>query len=542
MSRTKTLTKYFVKNALDEMFNSNGKMKPIVKMALMILLIMLVSIPFSAMVGMYYPTLKLVNQEGMIIAMLLSSGVFITFFFGVYTILNIFYFSNDVEQLLPLPFKPNEIIFGKFITVYINMLLYSFMLIVPLTVYGVMSGGGILYYLYMVIAIIIIPIVPIVVATIVSMILMRFTHLSKHKDAFKMISGCISLILVVVFNFFMQGSGDNNEDYLVTSLREGDNSLIGKASGYMIINKFINIALVNSDKASGFLYILLAIVLSICIYGIFYIISGKIYFKGIIGISESYSKRESILDKGKTSKLLRRNSPIKALVLRDIKIIFRTPQFFMNSVAMLLYMPAIFGVMFFANGSIDEIKGFIQSMPTNGIVLAASFIIAAIFISAGGAGICALSREGKDFIISKYIPVDYRNQLKSKIISSLAINESITVILIAFMIYLGIKPGLLILSAIVIITTVGLITMIGLFIDFKSPKLDWEDEKALMKNNFSPVIIMVIMMVIGIILLIISFFVHYLIMFLIILLVNTFMIWFCYNRLLVLAEKIYNDN
>ena len=56
------------------------------------------------------------------------------------------------------------------------------------------------------------------------------------------------------------------------------------------------------------------------------------------------------------------------------------------------------------------------------ILLAVLFLVTALFISAGAAGITAVSREGKDIVIAKYIPVEYKIQLYAKIISSLCIN------------------------------------------------------------------------------------------------------------------------
>ncbi len=539
MSRYGTLTKYFLKSALGEMFNSS-KIKASVSAVLMISVILLISLPFAGGVVAMYPTLKLINQEGMIIATLLNAGMLMIFFFGIYTILNIFYFSSDVEQLLPMPFKPREIIFSKFIAVYINMLMYSFILILPLIAYGVLSKASIIYYLYSIIIVFLVPILPIVVASIICMVLMRFTNMTKHKDGFKMLASCISLIAIIIFNVFMQDSG-NEGDKLTDLLREGDNSLIGKVNGYIILNKFFNIALLHTNELKGFLYLFLGIILCLCIYGIFYIIGGKIYFKGIIGGTETYSKGHKILEKKNPNDLLKTKSTMYALVIKDIKILLRTPQFFINSVAVLFYLPAILLITAVSDGGIIEIRNLINSIPSNSIILAVAFIIVAITISSGGAGLYALSREGKDFEVSKYIPVSFETHLKSKIVSSLIVNELMALIILGFMIYLRLEIAIMILSTIVVIVTIAFVTIIGLFIDFKSPKLDWDDEKALMKNNISPLIIMLIMVLMGIGILILSFFVSYIVLFLLIIFVDVFCFWFIYNRLLVLADKIYNN-
>ena len=230
--------------------------------------------------------------------------------------------------------------------------------------------------------------------------------------------------------------------------------------------------------------------------------------------------------------------------MRDIKIIFRTPQFFINCIALLLYMPAIFGVMLFSNGGITELSKLIGSTNSwDSRILALIFIAVSMFISSGGAGVTALSREGKDFMVSKYIPVSYEVHLISKIISSLCINEICAVIITAVLIALGIKPLLLTVGAIIAISAVVLITLIGIYFDFKSPKLDWDDEKTIMKNNWMPLLIMTIMLIMGGTLFVIAIFIKSsIIMFILIMTIIGVSSYIFYNRLLILAEKIYSEN
>ena len=542
MHRIKVLTKYFIKDALYENF-SGFKINKWLMVVLMTLIIGIISAPLGMMVSFLYEPLKSLGQEAMVIAFILLIGGSITFFFGVYTIMNVFFFSNDIEHLLPMPFSSREIVFGKFTAVMVNMTVYSLMLIVPLVIYGIKSEATVAYYCYMLIVIIIVPIFPMIIASIICITLMRFGNITKHKDAFKMITGCLSLILVVVFNIFTQGGGVENST-IVDALGEGENSIIGKITGIFITNNFLSHGLINNDSFKGLLYMGLAILISLSFLIAFYIIGGKLYLKGIIGISESYSRRENILKSKGTDKLIKRSTPLKALVMKDLKIILRTPQFFINCIAILFYMPAIFGVMLFSNGGITELSKLIESTNTwDSRILALIFIAVSMFISSGGAGVTALSREGKDFMVSKYIPVSYEVHLESKIISSLCINEICAVIITAVLIALGIKPLLLIVGVIIAISAVALITLMGMYFDFKSPKLDWDDEKTIMKNNWMPLLIMTIMLIMGGTLFVIAIFIKSsIIMFILIMTIIGVSSYIFYNRLLILAEKIYDEN
>ena len=75
-----------------------------------------------------------------------------------------------------------------------------------------------------------------------------------------------------------------------------------------------------------------------------------------------------------------------------------------------------------SKGQLGHARNLLSSTGTSlyGIAIVVAFIIGTICVMGGGAATTAISREGKDFIVSKYIPVDYKIQLYSKIVSSLS--------------------------------------------------------------------------------------------------------------------------
>ena len=102
--------------------------------------------------------------------MLLSSGVFmagqslghpeivitlsfvasqlIILIFGIFYIISVFYFSNDMSILIPLPIKPGEVLGVKFITILLSEYLIALPMLLPaFIIYGAGSWQGILYWL-----------------------------------------------------------------------------------------------------------------------------------------------------------------------------------------------------------------------------------------------------------------------------------------------------------------------------------------------------------------------------------------------------------
>lgn len=544
MRRLKIITKYFIKSSLEDMFLSSKKIKPIFMAVFILFVVSMISLPFTIMIINGYGFLHAIGQEGILLSIILSIGATVSFFFGIYTIMNILYFSNDIEAILPLPFKSSEIVFGKFIAVLINMYIYTSMLILPLISYGIVSKAGFLFYIYGLIVLLSIPILPMVLASLMCMILMRFTSLSKHKDAFRMFTGCILLILIVGFNFLTSNSGKNmNPQQILNKFSEGNNILMNTMAGIFITNKFSAYGLLYNNQYRGLLNIMISLCLSLIVFIIYYYVGGKLYLKGIIGFSETYSKRENILENGKAFKIIKTNSKLKALVIKDIKILFRTPQFFINCIAMILYMPAVLGVAFLSGG---KLSGYRILLNTNAKWYALTIVIAFIggtaCVMSGGAGATALSREGRDFIVSKYIPVDYKTQLYSKILSSLCINEFGTIIVILGLLILKVSPIIMLLGAIASIGSILLITLFGLYIDFRSPKLEWENEKAMFKNNYMILLIMLIVFILGSGLVVAAIILkNYIIIFVICMIISFGGSAVLYKGLIKNAYKIYNE-
>ena len=72
----------------------------------------------------------------------------IVMFQAILVCTNIFYFSKDLEYILPLPIKPKELLISKFIALIYKI--YIFEIIfggIPIIVYGIYTNASILLYI-----------------------------------------------------------------------------------------------------------------------------------------------------------------------------------------------------------------------------------------------------------------------------------------------------------------------------------------------------------------------------------------------------------
>ena len=110
----------------------------------------------------------IINQPEMVLIISFACAQFMIFLFGIFYILGMFYFSKDVETLVPLPLKPYEVIGGKFAVIMVNEYLTSVpLLLPPIIIYGAGTSQGLLYWLKSVVLIIASPVIPLAVAAVI---------------------------------------------------------------------------------------------------------------------------------------------------------------------------------------------------------------------------------------------------------------------------------------------------------------------------------------------------------------------------------------
>lgn len=544
MSRLGIVTKFFVKNALEQGVN-NGKKKSWILMILLNILVMACfSLPVVVITTSLYEPFKAIGQEGYIVTLILVIGSAVASFFGIFSVLNIFYFANDIEIVLPLPFKSSEVIFGKFVALLIEMYIYDLIIVIPLIAYGVMSNAGIIFYLYSFICFILVPIIPMIICIVLSMIIMRLTNLSKHKDAFKTISGVLMLVLVVAFNIYSRNSSSTDStEALQKFIEQGNNSLIDTVGNIFFTSTLGGKAIIYSSELRGLKYMIITLILSLCLFGLLYVVGGNIYYKSIMGLSESYSKRENVLEGKKADKSIKRNSTIRALMSRDFKVMIRTPQFFINCIAMMVYMPLILGIAFFSGNNFSDIEEAFINSNNYGYFFAIVFGFSILAVSGGGSALTAVSREGKDFMISKYIPVPVEEQFKSKLLLSIIVNEAVALVLAIFMIFLGIPITALIIGIIISVLSVGLMAIVEMFLDYRNPKLNWEDPKDIYKKNWFPLLMMILAFVLAGLFALANYVIkNYVIISIAMLAILLVLIFISYKKLEKTAYKFYEES
>jgi ABC-2 type transport system permease protein len=470
-----------------------------IKGILLSILIIVAMIPtmfgIATMIYVGYGMLSQLQQEGLVLGISLSMVSMATFFFSIFYVMSVFYFSKDIESLLPLPLRPSEILAAKFTVTLIYEYVTEAILLLPALIgYGVAGKLAVSYYVYSAVVFLTLPIMPLVYASILSMVIMRFTNIAKNKDRFKVVGGVIAMFAAIGVNIYIQkltGSSLTPQE-LEQILAQGNNSLANIVTGVFFNNRFAVTALINSSVLKGFVNIVIYILIAALSVVLFLNLGESLYFKGVIGLSQTASKRMIYSDRD-LSKSVKERSALMAYTIKELKLLIRTPVYFMNCVLLNFLWPVFLMIPFFAQpdemSQLRELSVYLGTGREGGIFLAVAFAISTFLTATNGITSSAISREGSNIYVCKYLPVGYKTQIMAKVLSGISMGV-VAVFMMVISAVIIIRPPFYLILLTVLIGLLGVVfsSFTGILIDLNFPKLVWDNEQKAVKQNFNVVI------------------------------------------------------
>lgn len=492
MRKFRSLTIALLKNNLN--FISDGKDNKAKRIG-MYLLLAVCFIPVLGflyfMFSTYFEAYSVLSQAGTVLAIGFFISAFLIFFFSLFIIPGVFYFSKDHETLLTLPIKPHTILAAKFTNCLVYDYTFAIFVMLPLAIaYAQNLPFGIWELLCFIFITMTLPIIPLIYSSIITMLVMRFVPFAKNKDVFNMISGVFIVALALGFSFYTNTLSSTDQATLMTMLMEGNNSLIALFSTFFPYVSNATHMVFDADILQFLIYALWNVGF-ICIF----LLLGKyVYFKAAIGINESSSKSLKIDIRKRSNK-----TPIlRAYAIKEFKLLIRTPIYFTNCILAVVIVPFMFLVCIFQ----PNLMGSLNQLPLDQILAIPAFPNYAALVITIFSCFCApmssiaqtaISREGDHVSFMKFIPVSYEKQLYAKALVGIILSLiSILPVWIAIIAYLNFQINIVILSFLGIVLSNVAINLVGILIDTARPKLVWEQETAAVKQNMNSILPMIV--------------------------------------------------
>ena len=426
------------------------------------------------------------------------SGFLITqiliFLFGIIFVMSKYYFSNDLNILLPLPLKAGTIVGAKFLSMVVNEYIVSFPIIIPyMVIYGLKSQVNFIYWIYALFLILLLPFIPLALDSVIVMFFMRWTNIKGKKDFMRIIGYVLMMVLILFFQFKLQNMGNDllaqgNTDAIMKYIDQ-KNDLIRNLGMSFPPSSWATLALTESNKILGFVYLIVFGGASVGGFLLVSALSEKLFFKGLMGNFEEKGRGSNVTEEEIKKGFSKIRPQYMAVFSKEMKTLVRTPIYLFNSIGGVIIVPIIL-VMTTAmdNGnSLKVLTVYAQKFP-HYITLFGTGLIVFLGI-ANSVGATTFSREGKNFWIIRSAPSKYSDQIIGRLLSSLMVQAIGIVCLIVVLPFL-IKIDLENIIGIIALGMLGSIpvTLLGMIVDILRPLLDWDNPQKAMKENLNVLI------------------------------------------------------
>lgn len=432
-----------------------------------------------------YQTSAQLSQPGIIVLFGLLTVQLVVLLFGFFYLISVFYYSSDMEYLVPMPLSPEVILTAKFgivlLTEYVTALPLT---IPPLVVYGMQQSVGLGFWLAAAVVVALLPMLPLALAAILAVLLMRTTSLAKHRDALRVFAGLIAIAVGLVFQWYVSRMGmqDTDPNQIVAGLLAAPNSLIQIMGKRFPPSLWGAMALV-SHGAAAIRYMLAYVGSTIVAFGLFWVVARRFFYTGLLqSATHPQASRRRQRD---VAIALRARPPFWALVHREWVMLVRNPIFAMTT-GMNIFVPPLVLVLpsLGAGNQLFDIQ-ILQANPRfylwGALIVAGLFGAMAPLVSIAPT---AVSREGRLFWHSQTIPISPVIQLGAKLLFSvIAGTLAACLILLVAVMLLHLPINSLLLGILLGLLALSVTSACSLAMDVFWPRLNWENPQQAMKGN-----------------------------------------------------------
>ena len=406
-----------------------------------------------------------------VLSLFLAITAILTYIEGMYKSATIIFDSKDSDLLFSLPIKKTTILFVRIFKLIIFQYIFNMMYLLPaFVVYCYFERPSFSFYPISILMVLLLPLIPTVIACLVSYIFrLLFSKFKKNK-----VVQAVFSIIFFLFVFYFSSNRKGITEHIVPVLMNIHDKIINY---YYPIKLYIG--LITKPQIVN---VLKLIVVNVLPFGLFILLASVYYFKFISKASNVKVTHKKVQKEVK----IKTRKPIVSLAIKDLKRYLSSSVYMMNTLfgmALLLALTITLCVKG-KNGMLDILSNYEISKNISVTVLFYFLIlVSGCFTSITSSSV---SLEGKTINMTKSLPVDIKDILKSKILCCYII-ELPFMILSIFLYTVFFKPSLidfiilLVLSLLVIFLT----AVIGLIFNLKYPKLNFTSDVEVVKQSLS---------------------------------------------------------
>ncbi len=402
----------------------------------------------------------------------------LTLIFTIFKAGTILFSVKDYDILISLPISKTAIVISRFITMYVQNILISLIILIPgIGTYVYYEKPEFSFYIICLISILFLPLLPLTAASIIGSFITALSSRTKHKNIVETV-----LIFCIFFGVFYA------ESILSDKSREMTPAMMGDLAS-LFHDKIKQVYLPAgwfSEAINGNIFsLVLLIFLPILIFSVFAIITGK-FFQSICSAINAVSAKNNY-----KMGVLKKASSTKALLKREMKRYFSSSIYVTNTLIGYI-LSAIMSVAILVVGKETILAKMGLEMWTNQVDIFFPFLISLMFVIMPTTT-SSISMEGKNLWQIKVLPVKSTDIYNSKIFLNLIIAAPFYIICVISLL-LAVKPTGLTLLFMVILPLCYIIftAILGITLNLHFPNFNWENEAIPVKQSMSTFLSMII--------------------------------------------------
>ena len=318
---------------------------------------------------------------------------------------------KDSTVTLPLPISPSTQVFSKVVYLYIESVLLGWVTSTPLLIcYGATRHYIPYYYIFSGLYPLLISIFSVGISLLFALVYQQIYKLITKSDIAQFIVASVLVVTLCylyqfVLNLFLTALNDSSIGGVFSS--DFVNGLHKARNYFLPVYQLMDAVIEKTNIKAGILIFLGASFLSLTL-GVG--MTSIVYFHEIKIGDRSESKQK----KGKVRKL---TTPFKALVRKEMDLLFKDEANLFSYTSLLILCPFLtFAVISSLNSIIyDNLRFYASYFPelVSGINLTLILLFSGVINASAS---LSMTREGKALIVVKYLPISPLKQILAKII------------------------------------------------------------------------------------------------------------------------------
>ncbi len=383
------------------------------------------------------------------------------------------YNAKDNELLLSMPLSPSLILFSRMIGCYFMAFTFCLPVLLPsLIVYIAHGYATAPVIIFSLLNLFFLPLISLAISCVLGWLIALIAPRVKNKSIVTLV---VSLVFIAGYYAFVIRLPHMLEDFVVNA--EG----FSKKIKYLAIPFYLMGKGLAGDTPSFLLYSLIAVLL----FGIVYYVLSRSFIK----LTTSSAPSVKVEYSGGQVK----SGSLKSSLLKREFMKFKSSATYMLNTAMGSFFMLVGGVAILIKGS--DIKEYFINIAEDifsdsALIVLMSVGITWIIVSYNFITAASVSLEGKSIWIIQSLPVKPSDALNAKLILHIVITGIPAVILYVCSAIAFSADIRLLLGIPAVILWVIFNAVLGLILNLKNPNLDYIDETAAIKNNWSVLILM----------------------------------------------------